>query len=186
MKSFFKGLLSFSRNNRDRREYIKPKIKDLNQLVKIEASKINDEPENFILDILQNNEEHIIIYRTKYDLDQKYGLLYINLKIINKKGILLNRIRLIANYTHKETIEINDIEVFGENQGRGYGSLLLNSLINFALANSVKVISGWISNTDIDSLDMLEYFYKKHGFNVILANDNKNPNKVADIIWTNT
>jgi hypothetical protein len=31
----------------------------------------------------------------------------------------LNRIRLSANYTSEETIELCDVEVFGENKGRG-------------------------------------------------------------------
>lgn len=67
-------------------------------------------------------------------------------------------------------MEICDIEVFGENEGRGYGSILLQSLINFSIENSVNTIIGWISQTDKNHFDKLDYFYKKHGFNVVWSN----------------
>ena len=111
---------------------------------------------------------------------------FIELKVIHKKGIVMNRIRLSANYTSEETIELGDIEVFGENEGRGYGSILLDSLINFSIDNSIKTISGWISFADKNHFDKLDYFYKKHGFNVIWGSDSNNANKAADIIWTNS
>lgn len=82
-------------------------------------------------------------------------------------------------------MEICDIEVFGENEGRGYGSILLQSLINFSIENSVNTIIGWISQTDKNHFDKLDYFYKKHGFNVVWSNSSANANKAADIIWTN-
>ncbi|MEW9053849.1 MAG: hypothetical protein AB2392_22010 [Neobacillus sp.] len=104
-----------------------------------------------------------------FDQEEKYGLFFIELKVIHKKGIILNRIRLSANYTCEETIA-GDIEVFGENKGRGYG-ILLNSLINFAVVNSIKNISGWISYADKNHFDKLDYFNKKHSFNVIWCRD---------------
>lgn len=153
--------------HRNRREYSKEKIRDLDLLLELEAKKIEEDPEKSILNVIHKNGEHIIVYRTIFDQEEKFGVFYIVLKVIHRRGIVLNRIRLSANYIDEETIEICDIEVFGENEGRGYGSILLDSLINFAIENSVNTISGWISQTDKDHFEKLDYFYKKHGFNVI-------------------
>jgi GNAT superfamily N-acetyltransferase len=173
------------KQRRNKRHYSKTKIKDLDAELKMETKKIEEDPEKFILNVLHKNGEQIIVYRTIFDQDVKFGLFFIELKVIHNKGIVLNRIRLSANHTSEETIELCDIEVFGENEGRGYGSILLDSLINFAIDNSIKKISGWISNTDKDHFDKLDFFYQKHGFIVIWGSDSNKANKAADIIWTN-
>ncbi|AHN22796.1 GNAT family N-acetyltransferase [Lysinibacillus varians] len=173
------------KQHRNKRQYSKTKIKDLDAELKIEIKKIEEDPERFILNVSHKNGEQIIVYRTIFDQDEKFGVFFIELKVIHKKGIVLNRIRLSAYYSSEETIELCDIEVFGENEGRGYGSILLDSLINFAIENSIKKISGWISYSDKDHFDKLDFFYKKHGFNVTWGNDTNNANKAADIIWTN-
>ncbi|MFS0864767.1 GNAT family N-acetyltransferase [Sediminibacillus sp. JSM 1682029] len=172
--------------HRNKRQYSKDKIKDIDFLLQTEIKKIEEDPEKFILDVLHKNEEHIIVYRAIFDQEEKFGPFFIGLKVIHKKGIVLNRIRLSATYNSEDTIEIGDIEVFGENEGRGYGSILLHSLIYFAIENSVNTISGWISHTDKDHFDKLDYFYKKHGFDVIWGNASIIANKAADIIWTNS
>lgn len=174
------------KQHRNKRQYSKTKIKDLDAELKMETKKIEEDPEKFILNVLHKNGEQIIVYRTIFEQDVKFGLFFIELKIIHKKGIVLNRIRLSANYTCEETVEIGDIEVFGENEGRGYGSILLDSLINFAKDNSINTISGWISYADKNHFDKLDYFYKKHGFNVIWGSDSNITNKAADIIWANS
>lgn len=171
--------------HRNRRQYSKEKIRDLDLLLELETKKIEEAPEKSVLNVLHKNVEHIIVYRDVFDKEQKFGVFYIVLKVIHKRGIVLNRIRLSANYRSEDTIEICDIEVFGENEGRGYGEILLNSLINFAIDNSVKTISGWISQTDKDHFDKLDYFYKKHGFDVIWGNSSNIANKAAEIIWAN-
>jgi GNAT superfamily N-acetyltransferase len=174
------------KQHRNKRQYSKTKIKNLDAELKMETKKIEEDPEKFILNVIHKNGEHIIVYRTIFDQDEKFGLFFIELKVIHKKGIVLNRIRLSANYTSEETIELGDIEVFGENEGRGYGSILLDSLINLAKDNSIKIISGWISYADKNHFDKLDYFYKKHGFNVIWGSDSNIANKAADVIWTNS
>jgi GNAT superfamily N-acetyltransferase len=183
--SIFNSLFGLDQH-RNKRHYSKTKIKDLDLELKKEIKKIEEDPEKFILNVLHKNGEHIIVYRTIFDRDEKYGLFFIELKVIHKKGIVWNRIRLSANYTCEEAVEIGDIEVFGENEGRGYGSILLNSLINFAIENSINTISGWISYADKNHFDKLDYFYKKHGFDVIWGSDSNIANKAADIIWTNS
>jgi N-acetylglutamate synthase-like GNAT family acetyltransferase len=171
--------------DRNRRQYSKEKIRDLDLILEFESKKIEEDSEKSILNVLHKNGEHIIVYRDIFDLEEKFGVFYIALKVIHKRGIVLNRIRLSANYKDEETIEICDIEVFGENEGRGYGSILLQSLINFAIENSVNTISGWISQTDKDHFDKLDSFYKKFGFEVIWDNSSNIANKAADIYWTN-
>jgi GNAT superfamily N-acetyltransferase len=183
--SLFNSLVDIEQH-RHKRQYSKTKIKDLDIELKKEIKKIEEDPEKFILNVLHKNGEHIIVYRTNFDQDEKYGPFFIKLKVIHKKGILLNRIRLSANYTYEETVEIGDIEVFGENDGRGYGSILLNSLIKFATDNSINTITGWISYTDKNHFDKLDHFYKKHGFNVVWGSDSNIANKAADILWTNS
>lgn len=169
----------------NKRRYSKNKIKDLDLELEMEIKKIENNPEKSILNVLHKEEENIIVYRTLFKVDEETKWFFIKLKVINKKGIVLNQIRLSAKYSSDETIELGDIEVFGENEGRGYGSLLLNSLINFASDNSIKTITGWISYADKDHFDRLDYFYKKHGFDVIWSNNFKITNKAANIIWSN-
>lgn len=170
---------------RNKRQYSKDKIKDVDLLLETEIKKIEEDPEKSILNVLHNNDEHLIVYRTIFDIEDKFGPFFIELKVIHKKGIVLNRIRMSAIHNSENTIEIGDIEVFGENEGRGYGSTLLHSLVYYAIENSVTLISGWISLADKDHFDKLDYFYKKHGFNVIWNNSSRIANKAAEIYWTN-
>lgn len=174
-------ILNEFRNHKNMRKFSKFKIKDFDTELLMETNKIEEDPDKSILKVLQRNGEQIIVYLTTFGQDGIFGLFFIDLKVINKKGILLNRIRLSANHTSADTIELCDIEVFGENEGRGYGSILLNSLINFAIENSIKTISGWISYSDKDHFDKLDFFYKKHGFNVIWSSESNNDNKAANI-----
>lgn len=172
--------------HRNKRQYSKEKIRDLELSLETEIKKIEDNPEKSIFNVLHKNGEHIIVYLTIFDQEEKMGTFFIDLKVIHKKGIVLNRIRLSATYKSEDLIEIGDIEVFGENEGRGYGTILLQSLINFAIENSVHTISGWISHTDKEHFDKLDYFYKKHGFDVIWGNTSNIVNKAADIVWTSS
>ncbi|MEE6132827.1 GNAT family N-acetyltransferase [Priestia sp. GS2] len=181
----FDFILNF-KEHRDKRIYSKSKIKDLDVEVSKEIKKIKENDENDLLNIINKKEEKIIVYHTSLDKEEKFGLFLIKLKIINKKGIVLNRVRLSAIYKSEVDIELCDIEVFGENSGRGYGSILLNSLIEFAKENSIQKITGWISYADSDHFDKLASFYKKHDFNVIWHDDINNSNKATDIYWDNS
>lgn len=183
--SIFNSLFDIE-HQRNKRHYSKTKISDLDLELKKEIKRIEDSPDKSILNVLRKNRERIIVYRTIFVQDEKYGPFIIELKVIHKKGIVLNRLLLSADYTCEEMVEIGDIEVFGENEGRGYGSILLNSLINFAKDNSINIISGWISYADKNHFDKLDYFYKKHDFKVIWGSECNITNKAADIIWTSS
>ncbi|MET3730229.1 GNAT superfamily N-acetyltransferase [Fictibacillus halophilus] len=173
------------KQHRNKRVYSVVKIKNLDEELRKEIKKIEENRENNLLNILHKKEEKIIVYRTIFDTDEKYGIFFIDLKVINKRGIVLNRIRLSANYSSEEHIELCDIEVFGENSGRGYGSILLNSLIQFAKENKVKKITGWISYADLNHFDKLDLFYKKNNFNVLWLDNTNKSHKAADIYWNN-
>ncbi|MFJ7890529.1 GNAT family N-acetyltransferase [Lysinibacillus xylanilyticus] len=165
---------------------VKDYSSNLDLLLELEIKKIEENPEKSIFNVLHKNGEHIIVYLNIFDQEDNLLPFFIELKVIHKKGIVLNRIRLSATYKSEDIIEIGDIEVFGENEGRGYGTILLQSLINFAIENSVHTISGWISHTDKEHFDKLDYFYKKHGFDVIWGNTSNFVNKAADIVWTSS
>lgn len=176
-------LITSFQQYRDKRVYSKLQIEDLDIELRKEIKKIEDKDEDTLMNVLHKEDEKIIVYRTILDKDEEYGLFFIKLKVINIKGLVLNRIRLSANYTSEQEIELGDIEVFGENSGRGYGSILLSSLTVFAKENSIKKISGWLSYADSDHFDKLDSFYRKHNFKVYWHKNNSNPLKAADIYW---
>ncbi|KLV17574.1 hypothetical protein ABW02_24660 [Niallia circulans] len=170
---------------RNKRSFSKVNSQDLKSVLKNELTKIGDDPEKLVLDVVYKNEEILIVYRNNLDLEDKYGNFFIELKVITSQGVLKDRVRLAAKYTMREVIEILEIQVFGDNQHRGYGSVLLTALIDIALENSIKEISGWISYADEDHFDKLDYFYKKHGFAVFWLDNKRHVHKAADIIWIN-
>lgn len=170
---------------RNKRSFSKVNSQDLKSVLKNELTKIGDDPEKLVLDVVYKNEEILIVYRNNLDLEDKYGNFFIELKVITSQGVLKDRVRLAAKYIMRELIEILEIQVFGDNQHRGYGSVLLTALIDIALENSIKEISGWISYADEDHFDKLDYFYKKHGFAVFWLDNKRHVHKAADIIWIN-
>jgi hypothetical protein len=52
--------------HRNKRQYSKTKIKDLDFILKMETKKIEEVPEKFILNVLHKNGEHIIVYRNYF------------------------------------------------------------------------------------------------------------------------
>lgn len=76
----------------------------------------------------------------------------------------------------KRLIKIGDITCKKKN--RGYGSLLMTKLIEFAKTNGFKVIIGWLSCVDKDHAKLLYHFYQKFGFEIT---PNAEGMKFADI-----
>ena len=91
----------------------------------------------------------------------------------NKK--ILGRINCII---HKElrTITISDIEC--QKNNRGYGSVIMKELIEYARQNEFTHINGWLSKVDYDHRERLYHFYQKFGFEII---QNEKGMKFADI-----
>ncbi|WP_342744212.1 uL29 family ribosomal protein [Oceanobacillus senegalensis] len=81
-----------------------------------------------------------------------------------------------VEYKDESTLHIADIK--GE-KNQGYGSVLMNHLKEVARDENVQFITGDIAKRDVDHFDRLEYFYKKHYFNVNI--DHKE--KCGDVTW---
>ncbi len=74
------------------------------------------------------------------------------------------------------TIEIGDIEC--QKNNRGYGSIMMEKLIEYARENEFLCIHGWLSEVDYDHKERLYHFYQKFGFEII---PDKEGLKFADI-----
>lgn len=62
-------------------------------------------------------------------------------------------------------LEILDMIIINKNTGEG--SILMKYLFNYIESNKeIKKIKGTITDIDKDHFDRLEYFFKKHGFDV--------------------
>lgn len=171
------------KNLKETRRYVKLKKRgDVNNEILIQKRQIEDD-ENEILNVVSLNNETLIIHRPIFGEDP-FDLLIIKLTVITPKGVVSGQLKLLANYINDGLIELGDIEVFGENRGKGYGSVLLKSLIEFAKAKNINKITGWISKVDEDHFSQLEKFYTRHGFKIIwLETDSL---KAADLIWQNS
>lgn len=73
------------------------------------------------------------------------------------------RIKCTINKKNKQ-IRINDINCKKNN--KGYGSLMMEKLIDFAKANKFDVITGWLSCADKGHEKRLYHFYQKFGFEI--------------------
>ena len=74
------------------------------------------------------------------------------------------------------SITIGDIQCKKNNQG--YGSMMMERLIEIAKQKNILYIEGWLSKGDEDHKDRLQHFYGKFGFQIIF---NDEGNKFADI-----
>lgn len=132
-------------------------------------------------------EAEIIVYRYfgEDELPEDADDVLLKTRIIKKKGIVVPEPWLHASFNKNFTeFEISDITINRGLVNEGYGSLLLNNLIELAKKHNVKKISGWISSVDRDHLDRLVHFYKKNNFKVNLYKDS-NARKIGDLVWQN-
>lgn len=84
------------------------------------------------------------------------------LKVKNKRIGEANLALLNSN-----ELFINDIRVEGDGQqNKGYGTELLKAVKKIAEISKSNRIIGDLSETDIDHMDKLKYFYSKQGFTV--------------------
>ncbi|MFD1850838.1 hypothetical protein [Oceanobacillus bengalensis] len=81
-----------------------------------------------------------------------------------------------AEFKNDNTLHIADIK--GE-KNQGYGSVLISHLKEMAGEENIQYITGDIAKRDADHFDRLEYFYKKHYFNVEIDHEKK----CGGIIW---
>lgn len=133
------------------------------------------------------SKTEIIIYRDFGEdvmPEDAYDIL-LKTRIIKEKGVVVPEPWLHASFDEDYTeFKISDININKSLVNEGYGSLLLNNLIELAKRHQVKKISGWISSVDKDHLDRLVHFYKKNNFKVDLYNE-PTSEKIGVLLWQN-
>lgn len=67
------------------------------------------------------------------------------------------------------TIFIYDIKT--RIKGIGLGSILMNSLIDYAKDHNIHTINGYITHHDAEKTPWITDYYKKHGFTITPVND---------------
>ena len=75
-----------------------------------------------------------------------------------------------AKYENESTIHIGDIK--GE-ENKGYGSICMDYLKEYAQEQNVQYIKGDLAKRDWDHLDRLIHFYEKHDFDVEVDHENQ-------------
>lgn len=79
---------------------------------------------------------------------------------------------------NKDCIFIGDISPafarVGRYENRGYGTKMMQYLIDYAVENNFKEIYGNLAEIDFEHRDRLEHFYKKLGFNIITIHHDGN------------
>lgn len=99
---------------------------------------------------------------------------------INIRAYCQNReVGRILCCTNDENRQIKIGDITCKKNNRGYGSLMMEKLIDFAKANKFDVITGWLSYVDKEHEKRLYHFYRKFGFEII---PNDEGMRFADII----
>lgn len=72
-----------------------------------------------------------------------------------------------------DKVLIGDIEPYSNNRliNKGYGTIMMEKLIQFAQDKGYTVLYGYLSIHDSDHQDRLIHFYKKFGFSIILYDE---------------
>lgn len=112
--------------------------------------------------------------KAEFTTDKKSKLIKIELfkgnkKIKNKK----ENIQLCGVKENNQEILLSDIILYGRNINKGYGTILIKKLIEYAKENNFKKIYGNITEVDWDHIERLEHFYKKFKFKVNLDKQKK-------------
>ena len=141
-------------------------IEDTEYLMK-EYSKLLD----FILKYSSNS-----IYKIVKDKSDSY-IFVVKEEMSNSLAFLLYSLEyrhLVPRlYTRKMSKGLNNEsyylyidDILVSDQDKGLGSILMESLIEYAKNNGYVCIRGWLSPIDKEHFDKLEHFYKKFGFEI--------------------
>ncbi|GAA0501734.1 hypothetical protein GCM10008986_31540 [Salinibacillus aidingensis] len=141
-----------------------------------------------VVNVFEDNQSIIVLYRHFYEDTPKEEEtnIILSLRVITKSGVKHPdpTIKAFFNDIFSE-INLADIDIKEHMSNEGYGSILLNNLIKIAIKRNVSMISGWISSVDEDHIERLLYFYKKHGFEVVLKETGNKTNNIGDLVWIN-
>lgn len=94
--------------------------------------------------------------------DNLSPLIYINLNLNNKRIAFIQCV-----LENENTLLIGDIiHIYKKYHNKGYGTKMMEKLLEYTKENNIKTIYGNLSLNDIDHKDRLLHFYKKFGFDV--------------------
>jgi Acetyltransferase (GNAT) family. len=98
------------------------------------------------------------------------SLVFVMLSI---KGAQISKMKCILQ--EDNSLLVGDIEPFKKRRyyNKGYGSKMMNKLLEYASDNKICAIHGNLSVVDQDHKERLHHFYEKHGFEIVLF---KEPN----------
>ena len=120
------------------------------------------------------NGNHLILYSPSHNKD------YIFARIIRLDGSVSSFTNddikmFISRERFTNSFHINNIFIYGVNQNQGYGSILMNQLIENARNQFIHYIDGYMTPPkDKEHEERLRHFYKKHGFTI---------DKYRNILW---
>ena len=138
-----------------------------------------------ILSTIQKENVNLILYRKFYDETPKDEVeyIFIGIRAITQKGILGRDPVLKAFFKNNFTaISLEDIEMEDSLVNQGFGSILLTTLIDIANKRNINRITGEIARVDIDHIERLVRFYKKHNFEVNMCSGHTNRQTIAEFI----
>lgn len=112
------------------------------------------------------NQELVLIYRTTQLIDTDPDIYaYVFPKDTDTK---LHLAVYVFYEVEKKEFFIADIHIHFKDYNKGYGSLLMEQLLNIAKKENIKVITGNISSIDWNHFERIRHFYQKYGFSVEL------------------
>lgn len=141
-----------------------------------------------ILSTIQKENVNLILYRQFNDETPKDEVeyIFIGIRPITQKGIPGRDPVLKAFFKNNFTaISLEDIEMGDSLVNQGFGSILLTTLIDIANKRNINRITGEISRVDIDHVERLVHFYRKHNFEVHMCSDHTDNRIIGDLVWHN-
>lgn len=136
------------------------------QLINQEKDKLEKEGHSIIKTEKNRNGNHLILYSPRHNKD------YIFARIIRIDGSVSSFINddikmFVSKQRTTNSFHINNIFIYGENQNQGYGSILMNQLIENARIQFIDFIDGYMTPPHDEVHEQrLRHFYKKHGFTI--------------------
>lgn len=90
---------------------------------------------------------------------------------LSVNGTTISKMPCVLEQT--DTLLISDIKPFAKKKDycKGYGSMIMNRLFEYALDNGIHTIYGNLSLIDKDHSERLHHFYAKHGFEIVIFNE---------------
>lgn len=73
---------------------------------------------------------------------------------------------------NKKSKSIKICDIYSDKKNRGYGSIMMQNLIEYGKKNDFIYIDGWLSRVDYGHKERLLHFYQKFGFKVTPCNEN--------------